>query len=144
MIRKLCSKCQRKRDVVRFAYCSKVKGILMAWCKDCVKLYDKKRYTDDIKGQRKRSKDKRRFVKKRNRTNIWSYFEKHPCIDCSEDDPIVLTFDHIRDKEFNISCVVNSYSWERILKEIQKCEVRCANCHMRKTAKDYNWYKEIL
>jgi hypothetical protein len=138
---KICCKCERKRRIDKFSYRNKENKILMSWCKDCVKTYDKKRYRDDIGGQRKRSKLKRQATKKRNRKNIWKYLKNNPCVDCGETDPVVLTFDHISNKEFNISCVVGSYSWDRILKEIHKCEVRCANCHMRKTAKDYNWYK---
>ena len=30
-----------------------------------------------------------------------------------------------------------------ILKEIEKCEIRCSNCHRKKTAKDFNWYHNI-
>ena len=35
------------------------------------------------------------------------------------------------------------YRWKTVLEEINKCEVRCANCHRQKTAKDENWYKLI-
>jgi 5-methylcytosine-specific restriction endonuclease McrA len=27
--------------------------------------------------------------------------------------------------------------------EIEKCQILCANCHLRKTANDFNWYKEF-
>jgi hypothetical protein len=31
---------------------------------------------------------------------------------------------------------LNGWRWETILEEIAKCEIRCANCHMVKTAKE--------
>lgn len=41
----------------------------------------------------------------------------------------------------NVSLMVaDGYSWENILKEIEKCQVLCANCHRIKTARDYKWY----
>lgn len=44
-------------------------------------------------------------------------------------------------KEFDISNGFRAgYSIERLATEIAKCDVRCANCHMRKTARDFNWY----
>lgn len=52
-------------------------------------------------------------------------------------DPIVLEFDHVfGEKKYNLADLPSRYSsWETIQSEIQKCEVRCANCHRRITAK---------
>ena len=62
------------------------------------------------------------------------------CKDCGESNPLVLDFDHVRGKK--IMCISNmvrnSYSIETIQKEIDKCEVRCANCHRLITYKRRN------
>jgi 5-methylcytosine-specific restriction endonuclease McrA len=70
------------------------------------------------------------------RNTIIDYLATHPCVDCGESDPVVLDFDHIAGKSFNIA----KASWmlvsvERLLAEINKCEVRCSNCHRRRTAR---------
>ena len=54
-------------------------------------------------------------------------------MDCGESDPLVLEFDHLRDKSFAISRGWADRGWESILREIEKCEVVCANCHRRRT-----------
>ena len=64
-----------------------------------------------------------------------AFLREHPCVDCGETDPIVLEFDHLRDKRFSISKGVLDRSWESVLEEIGKCDVVCANCHRRRTAK---------
>lgn len=56
------------------------------------------------------------------------------CVDCGESNHIVLDFDHLRDKKYNVSRMIHDgFSWKAILKEIQKCEVVCANCHRIRT-----------
>lgn len=56
------------------------------------------------------------------------------CSLCGERHPAVLQFHHVRgEKEFEISTAVSqNMKWERIAKEIEKCDVLCANCHLKK------------
>lgn len=61
------------------------------------------------------------------------------CQDCGyRDHPEALDFDHVRgEKLFNVGDMVRRHrsSWDKILTEIEKCEVVCANCHRVRTAK---------
>jgi hypothetical protein len=67
-------------------------------------------------------------------TYLIRFFDTHPSIDCGEPDPVVLEFDHLRDKSFAIGQALTRKSWQSILDEIEKCEVVGANCHRRRTA----------
>jgi hypothetical protein len=40
--------------------------------------------------------------------------------------------------------VSRQMSWNAIMKEIAKCEVRCANCHRRRTAKQRGYYLDMV
>lgn len=63
------------------------------------------------------------------------YFKEHPCVDCGESNPLKLSFDHVRGvKSFNISGSTHRRSLKRIKEEIEKCDVRCLNCHAARTA----------
>ena len=60
--------------------------------------------------------------------------ETSGCVDCGINNHILLDFDHIRDKKYNISRMIHDgFSWAAIKKEIAKCEVVCANCHRIRT-----------
>jgi hypothetical protein len=72
------------------------------------------------------------------------YFKEHPCTDCGESDPVVLEFDHLRDKAFTISQKFRERAWQAILDEIKKCEVVCANCHRRRTARRRGALRAVL
>ena len=69
---------------------------------------------------------------------LFSYIQTKSCIDCGESDPIVLEFDH-RDgdkKSFTIGEAVSlGYSLRSVQAEVEKCDIRCANCHRRITYK---------
>jgi hypothetical protein len=68
----------------------------------------------------------------------------HPCVDCGESDPLVLEFDHREDKRAQIVDLMRNHAqWSDVLKEIEKCDVRCANCHRRRTAKVRGHYREL-
>jgi hypothetical protein len=54
------------------------------------------------------------------------------CVDCGEKDPLVLTFDHVRGtKKGTVFSYRNSPTMLKA--ELAKCDVRCANCHLRQT-----------
>ena len=59
-----------------------------------------------------------------------------PCVDCGVSyAPHVMQFDHVRGKkEFNLSSVSSHFvAKHRVLAEIEKCEIVCANCHAERT-----------
>lgn len=62
---------------------------------------------------------------------IKDYLLKNPCVDCGEANPVVLEFDHVRGRKFKDihTMIRNRYNIKAITKEIEKCEVRCSNCH---------------
>lgn len=81
----------------------------------------------------KKAQDKQREIKQ---SWVCAYLSTHPCVDCGESDILVLEFDHTGDliKEANVSRLIGgSSSLQRLQEEVAKCEVRCANCHRRKT-----------
>ena len=68
------------------------------------------------------------------RAFITTHLKTNPCVDCGETDAIVLEFDHVLGKDFNISDAARKgVSMKKLKDEIAKCEVRCSNCHRRKT-----------
>lgn len=77
------------------------------------------------------------------RSWLKEYLLSHPCVDCGEADPIVLEFDH-RDpatKDKNIADAISRHCWglKRLRAEVDKCDVRCCNCHRRRTVAERHW-----
>ena len=79
---------------------------------------------------------------------IASYLREHPCVDCGEADLVVLEFDHRNpaEKLFTIGSAMNGNrrSLKSVQAEVSKCDVRCANCHRRKTARENGFYRARL
>ena len=139
---KQCSKCKQAKSLGEFGKNKKRTDGLQPYCKKCSSQIHKEHY----QRSKKRKSDiaqARDFTRRRNKTIIWNYLLDNPCVDCGESDPIVLEFDHQRNKEQEVSTMVNGASVERLMNEIAKCEVRCANCHRRKTAKQFNYHKGL-
>lgn len=143
----ICTKCKKDKPEDKFNWKDKANGKKQSKCKVCTKEYRKKYYENNKKKALDYSSKSNRIIKERNRQFIWDYLKEHPCIDCGENNPIVLEFDHKdgSNKVSSISKMVqNQFSIENILKEIEKCDVRCANHHRIRTAEQFGWYKEVI
>ena len=103
------------------------------YCRPCRSAYGKEHY----EANRERYVAQARAHKQRLRVErtayLLEYFRVNPCVDCGETDPVVLEFDHLRDKLFDIGPALVQKRWRAVLSEIEKCEVVCANCHRRRT-----------
>lgn len=142
---KNCSICKILKEEDLFYKNRSMPDNLQSYCIECSKERSKVRYKEFSPEQKKLMRDKQYVQIQLNRQFVWDYLKNHPCIDCKESDPVVLEFDHLRDKIKPISNLVsNGVSLKCIREEIDKCEVRCANCHRRKTAIQFGWYKNIV
>ncbi len=142
MTNKICTKCKKSLGIDQFSFKNKKAGKRASACKPCHVIYLRKHYQDKRDMYLANSRKQNIKLRTINLSNLMEYLKDHPCVDCGETDPIVLEFDHVKDKkEDTISHMLRRYVWQKIKKEIQKCDVRCANCHKRKTAKDFNWRK---
>ena len=59
------------------------------------------------------------------------------CIDCGTKDLVVLEFDHVGPKKDSVVKLArDGVSLARLAAEISECQVRCANCHRRRHARE--------
>ena len=111
-------RCGELKPIGQFAWRRKRKRQRDNMCAPCRSAYgrehylaNRKKYIDaEARRKRERAEARTRY--------LIEFFRTDPCADCGEADPVVLEFDHLRDKRF----------------EVAKCDVVCANCHKRRTA----------
>lgn len=141
---KRCAACGEVKPADDFMWHRKSEGQRDCYCRPCRAEYKKAHYA----ANKQRYIDNAQIWKGgqavRRTTWLIEYFETHPCVDCGEADPVVLQFDHRRDKCFDVSVGVINKSWREVLAEIEKCEVRCANCHRRRTAREGGFYRVLM
>ena len=126
---KICSKCQRELPIENFHLCNQKKDGRTTHCKECYNKYWKEYY----------NKNKARYVikEKTYRENFVDWFNQYKitlkCQVCGENHIACLHFHHLNPKEKDcaIAKLVHSKSKIRLLKELKKCVVLCANCHAK-------------
>ena len=141
MERKQCSRCRKSKPIEEFNWKYKDRRIRHSSCRDCTRKSTKSHYDNHKDRYKGRATDHTREKRKSHCAKIVEYLKIHPCVDCGENDPIVLQFDHVRGKKKDSvgRMASGAYAWSTIQTEIDKCEVRCANCHTRRTAKQCGW-----
>ncbi len=140
---KTCTICNTAKELEEFHVRSRNKDGRAAQCKSCKSTLDRKRFTrPEVK---EKQLEANRDFRIKNRQKLYDYLIGHPCA-CGESDPACLQFDHNdpSTKSYNIGDQSNRKSWDNLKLEIDKCTVLCANCHAKRTAKQFGWYTSVV
>lgn len=141
-----CCRCGEIKLEQQFAWRRKHRGQRDSFCRPCRSAYGREHYETNKQRYIDQAAASQRRLRRERTTYLIEYFAAHPCTDCGEDDPIVLEFDHLdaKAKSFTIGGAISYRRWQSILDEMAKCEVVCANCHRRRTARRRGTMRSIL
>ncbi len=139
---KRCVKCLTPKPLNQFYKRTDRKGSRRSRCKTCTPSHSPGNWKKFYQANRERLLSNARRSRNRIQEEVLQYLLSHPCVDCGETDLVVLQFDHVRGKkQFCIGNMMLAHGWDKVQKEIEKCDVRCSNCHDRKTAKERNNFR---
>lgn len=138
---RVCSRCLASKPVTEFAMKNRVTESRSSYCRDCQRASSRAHYRRNTLSYLERARAQRQRHRRENHDLVMSYLAKHSCVDCGESDPVVLDFDHVdpASKSDNVSRLMSTASPGVLLREIVKCQVRCANCHRMRTAMQFSW-----
>ena len=112
---KTCSRCRQEKPTAAFANVASRKNGRQAYCRPCAVEYAHERNEA--------------------RRKVLDALKSAPCTDCGNQyPPVCMDFDHIGEKLFSIAKARSrGMDWQKVLDEIAKCELVCANCHRVRT-----------
>lgn len=127
---KTCSGCRVAKPITEFNFKNRAAGIRHSYCRECGKKLTRSHY----KRNKRAYLDRNTRARLRHRALLRSV-KSRPCADCGVQYPYyVMDFDH-RDGETKVFGLnsVNRMTLPGILREIEKCDVVCSNCHRERT-----------
>lgn len=146
---KRCSVCGFTKLLKDFNKNKITKDGYQGTCRDCTQEQDRKRLLDPQKAQEGRERALKFYYNNQKEILGRNTYRQivlkirainelgAKCEECGEEHPATLQFHHRNpeEKEFSLSTKTLSatklFPWEIILKEIQKCQLLCANCHAK-------------
>jgi len=148
---KKCYKCKKNIPITGFNRNKARKDSLQTSCKNCQRKLSRNYYELNKKrcieviGINKRRRALENYIE------IVTRYLNVPCVDCKTVyHPASMVFDHRAGSVKNIYrnqgvnyLIRDGYSKKAIKEEIDKCDVRCQNCHFLKTSKDFKHWNEI-
>lgn len=128
---KQCSKCNEYKSEDDFYISKKRKDGLQPYCKKCLKITTLSDYYDNNRKDifLQRANDRRNVCRK----YVNEIKSERGCYFCGEKEFVCLDFHHLEQegKDKPISFLVAAKSMKKLIKEIEKCIVVCANCHRK-------------
>ena len=138
----VCTKCAVLLPEDSFVWRNKALRQKQKRCKDCQAQEKKSYYQKNKQIYIDRSRLHTQKTREAIQTHLFNILSSSACVDCGVIDPVIMDFDHRGNKSSEVSTAFQKgWSWQKIQSEIDNCDVRCANCHRRKTAKELRWYK---
>lgn len=130
---KVCGRCKEEKSESEFNKNARKPDGLQYQCRSCTKTHYKNvTYKTDTERERLRRNKSAHLARCRAR---YQALKTGPCADCGIVYPhYVMDFDHLdgAEKLHNVSNLMAS-SLEKLIEEIQKCDLVCANCHRART-----------
>ena len=143
-MQKKCSGCGQSLDLEAFNFKNRSSGKRQPHCRTCTRQQLRDHYLRNPAYYRKKARARGSAIRADLRRRLLDYLRTHACVDCGEVDAVVLQFDH-RERSTKSSDIATLFKrrapWAKIMTEIDKCVVRCANCHQRRTARQFGWYR---
>ena len=139
-------RCGEVKDLSQFGLKDRARGIPHSYCRECHAEWNHAHYLRNKDTYIATARRNNAIYKAENLRRLVEYLLDHPCIDCGESDLLVLDFDH-RDpatKRMAVGSLLRYGGWPALAAEIAKCDVRCANDHRRRTARQLGWQKLAL
>jgi hypothetical protein len=127
---KICHRCKLEKSLDQFNKSAKNADGKHSYCRECSKQHyqsNKETHLENVARVRLARKQLARDL-------IVSRLQVG-CIDCGILDIRVLEFDHITDAKIDGvgRMVSRGFTLDKIALEMDKCEIRCRNCHAIKT-----------
>jgi len=141
-----CTRCDQVLDATEFGFKYPNREYRVRKCRACVRELSRTYYLRDAATYKARAAANNKVTKARNRERLRELLSNAQCMDCGIQDVCVLEFDHPEpaDKRYEISHLVRkAFSWSTISSEIAKCDLVCANCHRRRTARHFGWRRLV-
>ncbi len=128
-MKKICPNCEKEstewnKDATR-------SDGLQVYCRECTKQRDREYYHSNKNNRKKKIRE--RVKHERDRIDqLIQDAKKVGCKFCPEKEIVCMDFHHLSDKDFAIGDFKkHSYSFVKVVKEIEKCIVVCSNCHRK-------------
>ena len=137
IVMKRCNTCRQELPLHAFSVRQASPEGLQNRCKACWRVD----YVTNREERKRVAAKNARVTERRHREKLAAYLREHPCVDCGETDIRCLDFDHREpgEKLMNVTKLVAIHAaWARVAAEIEKCDVRCASCHRKRTASVMN------
>ena len=133
---RVCKICKEAKASDAFYWRSR--GQFETRCKLCMARKSMTEEQRNLLRQKDKAKQSRSSARQsameNRRKQLLDSFKAVPCLDCKQRfPPECMDFDHVRGIKLVQVGAMRSWALAKILAEVEKCEVVCANCHRIRT-----------